>query len=127
MLMVLVELDGKKDIASVARSLNMNMGILRSVLVQLNDLLLIEVVEDATPSLNMAFYTFFKTQLSLAMGPLAEFLLDDEIREFGGDPTKIPFHRAAELVDLLARQIPRKEKRIVFQQSMVNKIKEIQP
>lgn len=127
MLMVLMELDGKKDIATVARSLNMNMGTLRNILVRLNDLLLIEVVEDAAPTLNMEFFNFLKTQLSLAMGPLAEFLLDDEIEDFGGEPTKIPFHRAAELIDLLARQIPRKEKRVSFQQAMVNKMKEIQP
>ncbi len=38
----------------------------------------------------------------------------------------IPCHRAAELVDLLARQIPRKEKRIAFQEAMLKKIKEIQ-
>lgn len=127
MLMVLMELDGKKNIVAVARSLNMNMGTLREVLIRLHDLLLIEVVEDATPTLNMEFYNFFKTQLSLAMGPLAEFLLDDETKEFGGEPTKIPLHRAAELVDVLARQIPRKEKRVAFQQAMVKKIRETKP
>ena len=127
MLQVLMELDGKKDIASVARTLKMNMVSLREVLIGLHDLLLIEVVEDAVPTLNMEFYDFLKTQLSRAMGPLAEFLLNDEIQEFGGEPTKIPLHRAAELVDVLARQIPRQEKGVVFQQIMVKKLTEIKP
>jgi len=75
--------------------------------------------------LDNEFFDFLKMQLSLALGPIAGYLIEDEIREFGGDLAKIPRHRAAELADRLSRQIQRQEKKIEFQQALVKKIKEI--
>lgn len=124
MLKVLMTLDGKKNLASVARSLNLDMETLKEVFTKLHNVQLIEKVENAVPVLNKDFYDFLTFQLCIALGPIAEFLIEDEIREFGSDPSKIPFTRAAELVNLLARQIPREGKKIVFQQAMVQKIKE---
>ncbi|MFC1811574.1 hypothetical protein ACFL03_02670 [Thermodesulfobacteriota bacterium] len=124
MLKVLTALDGKKNLASVSRSLNMNMGKLKEVLTRLHGYQLIEKVENAVSMLEKEFFDFLTDQLSLAIGPIAEFLIEDEIRELGDDSTRIPLRRAAELVNLLARQIPREEKRVGFQQAMANKIKE---
>ncbi|MEA3279281.1 MAG: hypothetical protein U9Q38_01585 [Thermodesulfobacteriota bacterium] len=126
MLKVLMNLDGKKDLASVHRSLNMNMETLKDVLTRLYTLGLIVKVEKTTPILDNIFFDFLQSHLSLAMGPIAELLIEDEIIELSDESKTIPRHRAAELVDLLARQIPRKEKRIVFQEAMLKKIKEIQ-
>lgn len=75
--------------------------------------------------LDNEFFDFLKMQLSLALGPIAGYLIEDEILEFGGDFTKVPRHRAAELADRLSRQIQRQEKKIAFQQALVKKIKEI--
>ena len=124
MLKVLTALDGKKDLASVSRSLNMDMGKLKEVLTRLHGYKLVEKVENAVPMLENEFFVFLTDQLSLAIGPIAEFLIEDEIRELGDDTAQIPIRRAAELVNLLARQIPREEKRVGFQQAMANKIKE---
>lgn len=125
MLKVLMTLDGKKNLAAVSRTLGIDMGTLKEVLLKLHNVQLVQKVETAVPVLNKEFYDFLSHQLSIALGPIAEFLIEDEIRELGGDPSKIPFTRAAELVNLLARQIPREEKKIVFQQALVQKIKEI--
>jgi len=124
MLKVLTALDGKKNLASVSRSINMNLGKLKEVLTRLHSYQLVEKVENAVPMLEKEFFDFLTGQLSLAIGPIAEFLIEDEIRELGDDLTRIPLRRAAELVNLLARQIPREEKRVGFQQAMVKKIKE---
>ena len=124
MLKVLMALDGKKNLASISRSLNMNMGKLQEVLTRLHSYQLIEKVENAVLMLEKEFFVFLTDQLSFAIGPIAEFLIEDEIRELGDDSTQIPLRRAAELVNLLARQIPREEKRVGFQQAMVTKIKE---
>jgi len=75
--------------------------------------------------LDNEFFDFLKMQLSLALGPIAGYLIEDEIRGWGGDLAKIPRHRAAELADRLSRQIQRQEKKIAFQQALVKKIKEI--
>lgn len=126
MLKVLMNLDGKKDLASVHRSLNMNMETLKNVLTKLYNLELIIKVEKTVSMLDNNFFAFLQSHLSLAMGPIAELLIEDEVIELGDGSKMIPCNRAAELVDLLARQIPRKEKKIVFQEAMLKKIKEIQ-
>ncbi len=126
MLKVLMNLDGKKDLASVHRSLNMNMETLKDVLTKLYNLDLIEKVEKTVPMLDNNFFAFLQSHLSLAMGPIAELLIEDEVIELGDGSKTIPRQRAAELADSLARQIPRKEKRIVFQEAVIKKIKEIQ-
>jgi len=127
MLRVVMSLDGKKNLASVSRSINMNLETLKEVLIRLQQIQLIEKVEAAVPMLNDDFFTFLKNQLSVALGPLAEFLIEDEIQTLSDVPGQLPFHRAAELVNLLARQIPRQENKIVFQQAMAQKIKETKP
>ncbi|MDF1593397.1 MAG: hypothetical protein P1P89_17935 [Desulfobacterales bacterium] len=75
--------------------------------------------------LDNEFFDYLKMQLSLAVGPIAEYLIEDEIQGFGGDLAKVPRHRAAELADRLSRQIQRQENKIAFQQALVKKIKEI--
>lgn len=126
MLRLLMELDGKKNLASVARAVPMNMDTLRKVLAKLYRLKLIEPVRKQVPVLKKDFFDFLSIHLSMALGPIAEILIEDEISEFSDDPDKVPINQAAELVNLLARQIPRKEKRVSFQQAMLEKIKEIQ-
>ena len=127
MLKVLTHLDGRKNLASVSSAINMDMKILQEVLTRLYSVNLIMKVDKSVPMLNKEFFNFLVAQLSFALGPIAEFLIEEEIREFGDDPAKVSRRRAAELVNLLARQIPRKEKRVAFQQAMVLKIKEASP
>jgi hypothetical protein len=59
------------------------------------------------------------------MGPIADVVIEDEIREMGENYSKFPAHRAAELVDVLARQILREERKVAFQQAMVRKLREV--
>ena len=126
MLQVLMELDGSKNLAQVARSLNMNMKHLREILNKLQNLRLIEVAHDAMPMVGKDFFKLLSSELSRAMGPIAEVVIEDEISDMGEDPSSFPAHRAAELVDLLARQIIREERKVTFQQSMVKKLREIE-
>ncbi|MBW2220784.1 MAG: hypothetical protein JRF40_15050 [Deltaproteobacteria bacterium] len=112
MLKVLTHLDGRKNLASVSRAINMDMKILQEVLTRLYSVNLIVKVDKSVPMLNKEFFNFLVAQLSFALGPIAEFLIEEEIREFGDDPAKV---------------LPRKEKRVAFQQAMVLKIKETSP
>ena len=127
MLKVLLALDGKKNIAALNQSFQMSIDTLKKIISKLHDLQLVEEVEKTTPVLNAEFFDFLKKQLSLAMGPIAGFIVEDEMLEFSGNSKQIPLHRAAELVDLLARQIRRDAKRVEFQQAMIKKIKELNP
>jgi hypothetical protein len=126
MLQVLMELDGSKNLAQVAKSLNMNMKHLREVLNKLQKLRLIEIARDAMPILPREFMSDLSRELSRAMGPIADVVIEDEISDMGEDPAQFPAHRAAELVDLLARQIIREERKVMFQQAMVKRLRQIE-
>ncbi len=125
MLQVLMELDGRKNLGQVAHSLGMTMKDLRQVVNRLHDLKLCETTAESMPTLGKDFFDFLSSQLSRAMGPIADVVIEDEISQLGEDRERFPAHRAAELVDLLARQILREERKVAFQQAMVKKLREI--
>ena len=126
MLQVLMELDGAKNLGQVSRALNMSLKQLRFVLNKLFKLNLCEAARDAIPTLDRDFFNYLSAELSRAMGPIADVVIEDEISDMGEDQSKFPAHRAAELVDMLARQILREERKVAFQQAMVKKLREIQ-
>jgi hypothetical protein len=125
MLQVMMELDGTKNLGHVAQSLNMNLKQLRLILNRLYKLHLCETAKEATPKLDKSFFNYLSAELARAMGPIADVVIEDEISEMGENQLKFPSHRAAELVDLLARQILREERKVVFQQAMVRKLREV--
>ncbi|MFP4686970.1 MAG: hypothetical protein ACLFN5_02550, partial [bacterium] len=111
MLQVLMELDGKKNLGRIAQSLNMSMKDLRQVVNKLHDMELCESARESMPTLGKEFFDFLSSQLSRAMGPIADVVIEDEISRMGEDKKSFPAHRAAELVDVLARQIMREERK----------------
>lgn len=124
MLSVLMEVDGRQSVGVIAQKLGMNPGVIRPVISSLLELKLIEAGEDALSVLDAEFLAYLQGRLALAVGPIAEVLIEDATGDLGYTPDRFPTHRAAELVDLLARQIRREEKRAEFKQDMVNMIRE---
>ena len=124
MLSVLMEVDGRQSVGTIARKLGMSPGEIRPVVSKLVDLRLIEAGEGSLSVLDAEFLDYLKGRLALAVGPIAEVLIEDAAGDLGYTPERFPTHRAAELVDLLARQIRREEKMTEFKQEMVNMIRE---
>jgi len=124
MLSVLMELDGSRTVAEVAGQLSLGSGAARGVISRLLKLNLIEPVEETVSVLDEDFFDYLRVQLTSAIGPLAEILIEDAADDLGHSPSRFPSYGAAELVDLLSREIRREDKRTVFKQKMVNKIKE---
>lgn len=124
MLEILMELDGKKRPDAIAKKTGMKIGTLRDVLTRLLKLKLIEPVTDTIPVLDKDFLDYLISELAIAIGPIAEILVEDAMSDLGHNAMRFPSHRAAELVDLLARQIEREEKRKEFKHNLVTKLKE---
>ena len=124
MLSVLMEVDGRQSVGTIAQKLGMTLGAIRPVVSGLLDLKLIEAGEGSLSVLEAEFLDYLKGRLALAVGPIAEVLIEDAAGDLGYTPERFPTHRAAELVDLLARQIRREEKMAEFKQEMVNMIRE---
>ncbi len=123
-LTVFMELDGKIPLGALARKSTMNMGALRDVISHLLRLGLIEKVEKKIIAVDNAFFGYLVDQLSLAVGPIAGVLIEDEVQGLGHDLRQFPSYRVTELVDRLAREIRREEKKSIFIKNMVNKIRE---
>jgi len=123
-LSVFLELDGKKTLGTVAQKAGMNMGDMREVISRLLDLNLVEPTVEDVLMIDDDFLDYLNTQLSLAVGPVAEVLVEDEIINMDHSFSQFPASRAAELVEMLSSAIKREEKKSDFKLSMVNKIKE---
>jgi len=124
MLRVLMELDGKQSLSEIAKKINVDMSAIRKVMSKLLQLKLVEPVKVTVSMLDEDFFEYLQAQLSLALGPIAEVLIEDALNDLGHQRTRFPSSRAAELVDFVAREIQREEKMAQFKHDMVNKIKE---
>lgn len=123
MLSVLMDLDGKKNLGTIANQKGMTIQAIRTVVSKLLKLRLIMPVESLKNVVDTDFLNHLHAQLSQAVGPIAELLIDETISDLGHSPANFPANRAAELVELLAREIQREEKAIAFKQNILQKIR----
>jgi hypothetical protein len=124
MLSVLMALNGKRTLGQVAQQAGLNMATMRDATSKLVGLKLIESVESVGSVLDQEFLSFLISELSIAIGPLGEVIVEDGLEDLGFTAKNFPTHRAAELINLLAQEIQRDEKRTEFKQNMVKKIRE---
>ncbi len=124
MLSVLMEVDGRQSVGVIAKKMGMTLGAIRPVVSSLLQLKLIETGEDSLSVLDAEFLDTLKGRFALAVGPIAEVLIEDAAEDLGYTLNRFPSHRAAELVDLLARQIRREDKMNEFKQHMVGMIRD---
>ena len=109
MLSVLMALDGKRTLGQIAQQANLNMATIREAVGKLLSLKLIEIVESAAQVLDHDFITYLISEMSIAIGPLGEVIVEDGLEDLGFSKTNFPTHRAAELINLLAQEIQRDE------------------
>jgi site-specific recombinase XerC len=124
MLAVFMELDGKAPLNMVAQKAGLNMSTMREIIAKLMRNGLVEKVDKEIVTLDKDFFDCLVAQLSIAIGPIAQVLIEDEIHNLGQEISRFPGHLVAELVDNLARDIRRKEKKDVFLKMMATKIRE---
>jgi hypothetical protein len=125
MLGLLVELDGKRSLAVIARKMGLDAGTLKRVILRLLTMRLVEPVGRRVSPLSNDFFEYLSAELSLALGPIAGVLIEEAVHDLGQARSEFSRRRAPELVDLLARQIQREDKRLTFKRNMVEKLKEM--
>ena len=124
LLRVFLAFDGKKTLERVAQETNLDMGAIREIISRLMSLELVEPANKAMLTLDKEFIDYLTSQLSRALGPIAGLLVEEVVAEMGYSLKQFPSAQAAELIDLLARDIQRDEKKNPFKMNMINKIKE---
>ena len=119
----LMDLDGKATLGALAGKTGLTMGTIREVIANLLKLGLIEKVEKEIVPVGSDFFRYLLDELALAIGPIASVLIEDEVQDLGYDVNHFPNFLVTELVDRLAGEIRRKEKKAVFIKNMVSIIR----
>ena len=134
-------LNGKDTLEKLAESTGNNLGTMRIVISNLVKLGLIEGCRYAPRShvallglieevrndvvfLDGDFFRYLLNELSIATGPIAGVLIEDEVQSLGYEVDQFPGHRAGELVERLAAEIMRNERKAAFLKNMVGKIQQ---
>ena len=123
---VLMEMNGKQNIGVIAQKTGMNMADMRSVVSGLVKQNLIQPSSNGVRMLGKEFNQALEAELALAVGPIAEVLIEDAVSDLGLKPGQIPLSKAAELVELISRDIQREEKKSAFIKTMIGVIKKFQ-
>ena len=124
MLAVFMELDGKAPLSKIAQKAGLNMGTMREIIAKLMQNGLVEKVDKEIVTLDKDFFDYLVSHFSLAVGPIAQVLIEDEVHNLGYEISRFPGSRVAELIDKLAQEIRRKEKKAIFLKSLAAKIHE---
>lgn len=122
-LLILMELDGKATLGNLAGKTGLNMGSIRELIAKLLKLGLIEKVEKEIIPVDSVFFRSLLDELALAIGPIAGVLIEDEVQDLGHNLKTFPSYLVSELVDRLAGEIKREEKKATFIKNMVNIIR----
>ena len=122
-LMILMELDGKATLGALASKTGLTMGAIREVITDLLTLGLIEKVERLIPPVDNEFFRNLLNELALAVGPIASIIIEDEVQDLGYNVKSLPSSLATELVDRLAGEIRRGDKKATFIKNMVSIIR----
>ena len=120
MIRLLIAIDENKSLHQIADEVEMEAAILKKNLSKLLKQGLIEPVKKDLPVLDRIFLQALKINLSKAIGPMAEILIEEVVSEMQITTPEIPVHQAAELIALLSHEIPDEEKRIEFKKSMMD-------
>ena len=124
MLKIFMMLDGTANLAAVAQKATMPLKTAADAIAQLQNLKLVAMTSNGIAKLDASFFDFLKTQLSVAVGPVAEILIDDAIKDLGHQTESFPVIKVADLVLALAKDIQREDKKIEFQRKMMARIKQ---
>jgi hypothetical protein len=119
-LIVLMELDGKATLGALAEKTGLNMGSIRELIAKLLKFGLIVKVEQEIIPVDNDFFRKLLDEFALAIGPVASVLIEDEVHDLGHEVTSFPRYLVTELIDRLAGNIRREEKKAIFIKNMVS-------
>jgi hypothetical protein len=119
MIRLLASIDETKDLRQIKRELGMDSATLKDALTRLLKNKLIEPVVKGVRYLEESFNDILVRNLTLAVGPMGEFILEDALADMDMESKRIPLNRAAELIHYVASQIPEEPDRIRFVESMI--------
>jgi DNA-binding MarR family transcriptional regulator len=123
MIRLLMVIDENKDLHQISKETGMDTSMLNQILSKLIKLKLIETVERSNRFLGKKFLEDLRLNLSAAVGPMAQILIEDTIAAMELKISEIPDHMAAELISNIAREVPEENNQIKFKKNMIDIMK----
>ena len=127
MIRLLLVIDEHKSLYQIAAEVEMDAATFKKTLRRLLEQGLIESAPQKAPHLDKTFFHSVRLNLSRAIGPMAQIILEDTVAEMNLDPSGIPLDQAADLINRLALEIPDEETRIQFKKAMIPIINKMKP
>jgi hypothetical protein len=123
MIRLLIAIDENKNLYQISEEVDMGSLAFKKALSKLLDQGLIESVQKDIPVLDQSFIETLRINLSRAIGPMAEILIEDIAIEMevdpAVDPAAIPVSQAAELIAHLSLEVPNEENQMQFKKAML--------
>jgi len=123
MIRLLMVIDENKDLLQISNEVGMDISTLNQILSKLLKLRLIEPVEKKNRFLSKKFLEDLRLNLSQAVGPMAQILIEDTVAEMELNMSEIPEHQAAELISNIAWEVPEENNQIEFKKTMIEIMK----
>ena len=123
MIRLLTVIDESKDLLQISKETGMDISMLNQILSKLFKLKLIEPVEKSNRFLGKKFLEDLRLNLSEAVGPMAQILIEDTVAEMELKMSEIPDHQAAELISNIAREVPEENNQMKFKKTMIEIMK----
>lgn len=123
---VLFQINGNTSLDAIAQKTGMDMADVRSIISELMKQKLIAPITNGVKTLGSDFLQALEDEFAVAVGPIADVLVEDAFRDMGLTMGEVPINKAAELVELLSHDIQKKEKKSVFIKNMIGVIKNFQ-
>ena len=123
---VITQVDGKKSIHDIAQTLSMSHEEAVNLFIGLYEKGLIVLFSTEKTQVNRvgdAFFSALQRELTVIVGPVAPFLIDDALREM--DTTRDTFlsDQTTDLIEFISDEISDSGKRIKFQSAMLDFLK----
>jgi len=125
MIRLLIAIDENKSLYQIADEIGMAAGLFKQTLSRLLKQGLVAPVKKDVPVLDKTFVEALRINLSRAIGPMAEILIEDVSADMDLDSAGIPINQAAELITNLALEIPDENQRIQFKKAMIQILNQI--
>ena len=119
MIRLLIAIDENKSLYQISEEVDMDKTAFKTAVSRLLEQGLIEPVKKNIATLDNNFLKSLRINLSGAIGPMAEILIEELAADMELNPSEIPVNQAAELIAQLSLEIPNEEIRMQFKKSML--------
>jgi len=127
--LILSQLDGNRTVGEISEGLDIGEYDTARILYTLFLAGLIEVAKElklkSKKTVDPGFFDFLEKKLTKIIGPVASFIVDEEIKDMGEEKENFSMEKASMLVEKISSEITNDNEKIEFQEIILGALREI--